>query len=110
MRILFSTLIDSALCSIFTLFAWLAVAMVTMPLVNYHDTWQALFAIPFAVLAAEIVCPANARLIAAAPELYEQCKLFEKCLTYLINSGDSGADLERDNLRAILDKVDGGEK
>ena len=52
---------------------------------------------------------ANARLIAAAPELYEQCKLFEKCLTYLINSGDSGADLERDNLRAILDKVDGGE-
>ena len=58
---------------------------------------------------AEIVCPASARLIAAAPELYEQCKLFEKCLTYLINSGDSGADLERDNLRAILDKVDGGE-
>ena len=59
---------------------------------------------------AEIVCPASARLIAAAPELYEQCKLFEECLTYLINSGDSGADLERDNLRAILDKVDGGEK
>jgi hypothetical protein len=50
---------------------------------------------------------ANARLIAAAPEMYEQCKLFEKCLTYLINSGDSGADLERDNLRAILDKVKG---
>ena len=52
---------------------------------------------------------ANARLIAAAPDLLEQCKLFEKCLTYLINSGDSGADLERDNLRAILAKVDGGE-
>jgi len=51
----------------------------------------------------------DARLIGAAPELYEQCKLFEKCLTHLINSGDSGADLERDNLRAILDKVDGGE-
>jgi len=51
----------------------------------------------------------DARLIAAAPELYAQCKLFEKCLTYLINSGDSGADLERDNLRAILDKVDGEE-
>jgi hypothetical protein len=49
----------------------------------------------------------DARLIAAAPELLEQCKLFEKCLTYLINSGDSGADLERDNLRAILDKVEG---
>ena len=51
----------------------------------------------------------DARLIAAAPELLDQCKLFEKCLTYLINSGDSGADLERDNLRAILDKVDGEE-
>ena len=50
---------------------------------------------------------ANARLIASAPELFEQCKLFEKCLTYLINSGDSGADLERDNLRAILAKVEG---
>ena len=50
-----------------------------------------------------------ARLIASAPDLLEQCKLFEKCLTHLINSGDSGADLERDNLRAILDKVDGGE-
>jgi len=52
---------------------------------------------------------ANARLIAAAPELLEQCKLFEKCLTYLINSGDSGADLERDKLREVLAKVEGGE-
>jgi hypothetical protein len=52
---------------------------------------------------------ANARLIAAAPELLEQCKLFEKCLTFLINSGDSGADLERDKLREVLAKVEGGE-
>ena len=52
---------------------------------------------------------ANARLIAAAPELLEQCKLFEKCLTHLINSGDSGADLDRDKLREILAKVEGGE-
>lgn len=52
---------------------------------------------------------ANARLIAAAPEMYEMCKLFEKCLTHLINSGDSGADLERDKLREVLAKVDGGE-
>jgi len=52
---------------------------------------------------------ANARLIAAAPELLEQCKLFEKVLTHLINSGDSGADLERDKLREVLAKVDGGE-
>ena len=52
---------------------------------------------------------ANARLIAAAPDLLAQCKLFEKCLTYLINSGDSGADLDRDKLREVLAKVDGGE-
>ena len=52
---------------------------------------------------------ANARLIAAAPELLEQCREFEKCLTHLINSGDSGADLERDKLREVLAKVEGGE-
>lgn len=50
---------------------------------------------------------ANARLIAAAPELLEQCKLFEKLLTVMIMEGHSGADLERDNLRAILDRVEG---
>ena len=50
---------------------------------------------------------ANARLIARAPELLEQCKLFEKLLTVMIMEGDSGADLERDNLRAILDRVEG---
>jgi len=49
----------------------------------------------------------NARLIAAAPELLEQCKLFEKLLSTLIMEGHSGADLERDNLQAILDKVEG---
>mgnify|MGYP001596528095 FL=1 len=51
---------------------------------------------------------ANARLIAAAPDLLAQCKLFEKCLTHLINNGDSGADLERDKLREVLAKVEGG--
>ena len=50
---------------------------------------------------------ANARLIAAAPELLEQCKLFEKLLRACVMEGDSGADLERDNLRAILDRVEG---
>ncbi len=50
---------------------------------------------------------ANARLIASAPELLEQCKLFEKLLSTLIIEGHSGADLERDNLRAILDRVEG---
>lgn len=50
---------------------------------------------------------ANARLIAAAPELFEQCKLFENLLNTLIMEGHSGADLERDNLQAILDRVEG---
>ena len=49
----------------------------------------------------------DARLIAAAPELLEQCKLFEKLLRACVMAGDSGADLERDNLQAILDKVEG---
>jgi len=61
------------------------------------------------VLKAVEITKANARLIAAAPELLEQCREFEKCLTHLINSGDSGADLERDKLREVLAKVDGGE-
>ena len=52
---------------------------------------------------------ANARLIAAAPELLEQCKLFEKVLRACIMAGDSGADLERDKLREVLAKVEGGE-
>ena len=62
------------------------------------------------VLKAVEITKANARLIAAAPDLLAQCKLFEKCLTYLINSGDSGADLDRDKLREVLAKVDGGEE
>ena len=49
----------------------------------------------------------DARLIASAPELLMQCKLFEKLLTVMIMEGHSGADLERDNLRAILDRVEG---
>ena len=50
---------------------------------------------------------ANARLIASAPELLEQCKLFEQLLSTLIIEGHSGADLERDNLQAIFDRVEG---
>ena len=50
---------------------------------------------------------ANARLIAAAPELFAQCKFLEKVLTEAIMSGDSGADLELDQLRELLAKVEG---
>ena len=50
----------------------------------------------------------NARLIAAAPELLEQCKLFEKVLNELVVMGE--ADIEdRDKLREVLAKVEGGE-
>ena len=48
----------------------------------------------------------DARLIAAAPELLEQCKLFEKVHEGL-HQGDSGAELELEKLREILAKVEG---
>jgi len=51
---------------------------------------------------------ANARLIAAAPELLEQCKLFEKVLNELVVMGEADIE-ERDKLREILAKVEGGE-
>jgi hypothetical protein len=58
---------------------------------------------------------ANARLIAAAPELLEQCKVFEKVLEKLsewqrikdMKGCLDGADLDRDKLREILAKVEG---
>ena len=50
---------------------------------------------------------ANARLIAAAPAMYEQCKLFEKVLNELVVMGE--ADIEdRDKLREVLARVEGG--
>ena len=50
---------------------------------------------------------ANARLIASAPELYEQCKLFERALVELQMQGETGADYELEKLREVLAKVDG---
>ena len=50
---------------------------------------------------------ANARLIAAAPDLLAQCKLFEKVLNELVVMGE--ADIEdRDKLREVLARVEGG--
>ena len=51
---------------------------------------------------------ANARLIAAAPELHAQCKLFERAIVELMVQGETGGYEELEKLRAILAKVDGG--
>ena len=50
---------------------------------------------------------ANARLIASAPELYEQCKLFERVITELLMQGETGGDYELEKLREVLAKADG---
>jgi hypothetical protein len=55
---------------------------------------------------------ANARLIAAAPDLLAQCREFEKCLTYCTNENTAISALaneNRDKLREVLAKVEGGE-
>lgn len=51
----------------------------------------------------------DARLIAAAPELYEQCKLFERVIVELMMQGETGTDEALEEVRALLAKVDGGE-
>ena len=55
---------------------------------------------------AEIVCPANARLIAAAPELHAQAKNLERLLTELAMQGETGTDEALEEVRAVLAKVD----
>ena len=53
---------------------------------------------------------ANARLIAAAPELLEQCKLFEKHLRVEAAMPWGFDEREmRDKLREVLAKIEGGE-
>ena len=56
----------------------------------------------------------DARLIAAAPDLLAQCKEFEKCLTHYHGTNENTAisalaNENRDKLREVLAKVEGGE-
>lgn len=56
---------------------------------------------------------ANARLISAAPDMYEALKAFLKYYVGFVNSGDAGFwDPEKDeiviNARAALSKAEGG--
>ena len=52
---------------------------------------------------------ANARLIAAAPAMYEACKLFEECMEFIDGRDGYDASYELAKLREILAKVEGGE-
>ena len=49
----------------------------------------------------------DACLIAAAPEMYELCKLFEKCMER-IDGAEYDASYELAKVRAVLAKVEGG--
>ena len=52
---------------------------------------------------------ANARLIAAAPELHAQAKVLERLLVALSMQGETGTDEALDEVRVVLARVDGGE-
>jgi hypothetical protein len=52
---------------------------------------------------------ANARLIAAAPEMYEMCKLLEECMENLDGRDGWDASYELAKVREVLAKVEGGE-
>jgi len=52
---------------------------------------------------------ANARLIAAAPAMYEMCKLFEECMENVDREGEYDASYELAKVREVLAKVEGGE-
>jgi hypothetical protein len=52
---------------------------------------------------------ANARLIAAAPEMYEMCKLFEECMETIDGKDGYDASYELAKVREVLAKVEGGE-
>lgn len=52
---------------------------------------------------------ANARLIAAAPEMYEMCKLLEECMETIDGKDGYDASYELAKVREVLAKVEGGE-
>ncbi len=52
---------------------------------------------------------ANARLIAAAPAMYEMCKLFEEIMEFIDGRDGYDASYELAKVREVLAKVDGGE-
>jgi hypothetical protein len=52
---------------------------------------------------------ANARLIAAAPEMLEMCKLFEECMETIDGKDGYDASYELAKVREVLAKVEGGE-
>ena len=49
----------------------------------------------------------DAHLIASAPELYEQCKLFERALVELQMQGETGVDEKLAQVREVLARADG---
>ena len=50
---------------------------------------------------------ANARLIAAAPEMLEMCKLLEECMETIAGKDGYDASYELAKVRAVLAKVEG---
>lgn len=50
---------------------------------------------------------ANARLIAAAPEMLEMCKLLEECMETIDGKDGYDASYELAKVRAVLAKVEG---
>ena len=51
----------------------------------------------------------DARLIAAAPAMYEMCKLFEECMETIDGKDGYDASYELAKVREVLAKVEGGE-
>ena len=61
------------------------------------------------VLKAVEITKANARLIAAAPEMFEMCKLLEECMENIDGKDGWDASYELAKVREVLAKVEGGE-